>query len=115
MSILIVDDMLDMCESQQALLESLGYESVRTATSAEEAFRLLGMEEGVTASAVDVILMDVAMPGIDGVEACRRIKTREELKDIPIIMVTGRTEEHAIEAAFAAGALDYIMKPARPV
>jgi diguanylate cyclase (GGDEF)-like protein len=117
MGILIVDDMADMRESQQVLLESLGYEHVYTAGSAQEAFRILGMEAGSDAppAPVDVILMDLAMPGVDGVEACRRIKSSEPLRDIPIIMVTGRTEEHAIERAFAAGALDYILKPARPV
>jgi sigma-B regulation protein RsbU (phosphoserine phosphatase) len=55
--------------------------------------------------------MDVRMPEFDGIEACRRIKAVESLRDIPIIMITARSQQEALRAAFAAGATDYIKKP----
>jgi DNA-binding response OmpR family regulator len=48
---------------------------------------------------------------IDGIEACRRIKPVEALRDIPIVMITARSEQEALRAAFDAGATDYIKKP----
>ena len=55
------------------------------------------------------------LPGVDGLEACRRIKKTESLQDIPIIVVTAKTEEKDLLAAFASGAMDYIRKPVNSV
>jgi DNA-binding response OmpR family regulator len=55
--------------------------------------------------------MDISMPDVDGIEACRRIKAQPSWQDIPVIMVTASTETEDLQAAFAAGALDYITKP----
>ena len=63
----------------------------------------------------DLILMDVLMPELDGVEACRQIKRRPHLCDIPIIMVTAKSDLSNLQAAFAAGANDYITKPVNSV
>ena len=77
---------------------------------------MLGMDDpGAVSPHVDVILMDLTMPDIDGVTACRRIKEQPHLADIPILVVTGRAEEKDLAAAFAAGATDYIRKPIHPV
>jgi diguanylate cyclase (GGDEF)-like protein len=57
--------------------------------------------------------MDFLMPGIDGIQACIRIRATPHLSDIPIIVVTARNEAEVLESAFAAGALDYIEKPVR--
>jgi response regulator RpfG family c-di-GMP phosphodiesterase len=64
---------------------------------------------------IDLILMDVLMPELDGVEACRQIKSRPHLCDIPIIMVTAKTDLSNLQAAFAAGANDYITKPVNSI
>src|SRR5205823_5925829 len=83
-----------------------------TAASAEEAFRILGLDDTPEReSNVEVILMDIMMPGMDGIAACRRIKASERFRDIPIIMVTAQAEVQDLKAAFAAGAMDYIQKP----
>jgi sigma-B regulation protein RsbU (phosphoserine phosphatase) len=58
-----------------------------------------------------LIVMDVRMPEIDGMEACRRIKPVEALRDIPIIMMTTRSPEEVLWVAFDASATDYIKKP----
>jgi diguanylate cyclase (GGDEF)-like protein len=113
MVILIVDDSPDMRDSLQAILQAEGMGPVVTAASAQEAFAHLGMVDRSAAERVDVVLMDLMMPKIDGVEACRQIKRRPELADIPILMITGRAEDGSLVEAFAAGATDYITKPVR--
>lgn len=62
----------------------------------------------------DLVLMDVMMPVMDGMEACRQIKQDAETANIPVIFLTARNEEFAELAGFDAGADDYISKPVRP-
>ena len=59
--------------------------------------------------------MDFMMPEMDGPEACRRIKSVERLRDIPIIVVTAKTEPADLQVAFDSGAMDYITKPVSKV
>ncbi|MBF0397109.1 MAG: response regulator, partial [Desulfobacterales bacterium] len=54
---------------------------------------------------------DIIMPEIDGIKAVEMIKSKEDFKDIPIIMITANDEEKSLEYAFEAGAIDYIKKP----
>jgi CheY-like chemotaxis protein len=116
MSILIVDDSLDERELLRTLLEKEGYREVLTADSAAAAFRLLGPDERNPESApVDLVLMDLVMPEVDGLEACRWIRQRDHLRDVPIIVITVKTEPADLRAAFQAGAMDYIRKPVNPV
>ncbi len=111
MSILIVDDDRTTQRLLTAILEAAGHRSVRIAASAQEAFDQLNLNEPDAPVDVDLILMDITMQQVDGLEACRRIKTTPHLADIPIIIVTGRTETEDLEVAFEAGAMDYISKP----
>ena len=64
---------------------------------------------------IDLILMDVMMPGMDGMETCQRIKAQDGLRDIPVIMVTVRDDKEALAQAFAMGAIDYIIKPVKEI
>ncbi len=116
MSILVVDDFQGARLMLEAVLKSNGFSSIFCAESAEEAFRILGLDDPAGNSAgVDLVLMDVGMPGIDGVEACRRIKAVPWLKDIPVLVVTGLDDPAHLKVAFAAGAVDYILKPLNQV
>lgn len=115
MSILVVDDCSDTRTTLRMLLESRGYSDIRGAGSGEEALTLLGTEyPSDFAVTVDVILMDVGMPVMDGIETCRRIKAIPHLRDIPVLIITGDAEERTLETAFAAGACDYLTKPVHP-
>ena len=115
MVILIVDDSRDEQELLSTWLRAAGYGSLMVADSAEAAFGILGRDNaGQRTEAVDLILMDIMLPGVDGFEACRRITATEWLQGIPIIVVTAKTEEKDLLAAFAAGAMDYIRKPVHP-
>ena len=116
MNILIVDDSSDSRLLVKSHLSAAGYTGLATAASAREAFRLLGMD-AVTAvdAAIDLILMDITMPELDGIEACRRIKATAQLQDIPVIMVTGQHDDENLNLAFAAGATVYITKPLNKV
>ena len=112
MRILIIDDSVDHQNLIRRMLNSVGYSDILTADSAAAAFRHLGLDgPGQATVEVDLILMDLVMPGLDGIEACRKIKTSERLQDIPIIVTTVKTEPEYLRSAFTAGAIDYIRKP----
>ncbi|MGH7236062.1 MAG: response regulator [Nitrospiraceae bacterium] len=116
MSILIVDDSTENLLLLQSILQTGGYKDLLTAESAEQAFKHLGMDDsGGDGTGVDLVLMDIQMPEINGIETCRRIKEVERLRDIPIIMVTAVAQREKLQLAFAAGAMDYINKPVNKI
>nr|MBA3531414.1 response regulator [Ardenticatenales bacterium] len=116
MTILIVDDSATQRLLLGSFLKVAGHTDYLTADSAHDAFQKLGLDvPGDEKSPIDLILMDVSMPDMDGIEACRQIKATPHLKDIPIIMVTGNTDAENLQSAFAAGAIDYITKPVNQV
>lgn len=124
MRILIVDDSHVARLHLQMLLEAAGYRDLLTADSPHGALQLLGVAgpPGDTSAAseastapVDLILLDVVMPQMSGVELCRSLKAVEHVRDVPVIMVTAQSETEHLQAAFEAGAMDYITKPANEV
>jgi putative two-component system response regulator len=102
--ILIVDDRLENIRLLKAFLKKEPYELL-TATSGEEALSV------ISKTPPDVILLDVVMPGMSGLEVCRHLKEDEETHHIPVIMVTGVTEREANVQALEAGADDFLTKP----
>lgn len=105
--LLVVDD-------QPALVHALyqalhGDYQVLVATSGEQA-----LEHLRTRPRPDLLLLDLQLPGIDGLEVCRRLKADEASRDIPVIVVTGRSDEETETQALDAGAVDFISKPIHP-
>lgn len=117
MNILVVDDSRTDREMMKDILTEAGYKSITTASSADEAFSILAMHGPVETQSiaslplVDLILMDIVMPRISGLDVCVKIRESEFLKEIPIIMVTARPNDENLQLAFEKGANDYISKP----
>jgi len=112
MRILVVDDSEDARDLLEGALLSAGYTEVVTAPSGWEALKLLDVgNTGVEAASVDLILLDVLMPEMDGVEACARIRNDGRYAELPIIMVTAVDDMNVLANAFVAGATDYVTKP----
>lgn len=103
-TVLVVDDEPDTVEYERTVLEQEGFR-VLTATGGLEALETLGRES------VDLVLLDVKMPGLDGIEVCRRIKEDPRLSGVNVQMVTARSDEPMVRESFGAGADGYIMKP----
>jgi adenylate cyclase len=102
-TILVVDDLPENLRLLQAVLEPRGYEVV-LATSGEEALDRLASHP------IDLILLDVVMPGLDGFEVCRRVRADEKTRFLPLVMVTA-SEDLQKRAAIEAGADDFVTKP----
>jgi phosphoserine phosphatase RsbU/P len=112
MQILLVDDSEDARDLTEGALLSAGYTDVVTAASGWEALKVLdvGRTSGETAT-VDVVLLDIVMPEMDGTEVCARIRNDARYADLPIIMVTSLADMDSLNDAFVAGATDYLTKP----
>ncbi len=112
MGILVVDDSPDVHFQLKVFLNSSGYQKLTFAKSASEAYTALEIDSPEpNHRKFDLVLMDIMMPDIDGIAACRRIKKCKSLEDIPIIMVTGKTDNEFLQIAFSEGVVDYITKP----
>jgi phosphoserine phosphatase RsbU/P len=113
MKILIVDDSEDQRELTEAALRSAGYSEVRSAASANEAFKILEIGRNDTNGdvPVDIVLLDIVMPETDGIKACAYIRSQERYEDLPIIMITSLEDMGSLASAFVAGANDYVTKP----
>ena len=106
-TILVVDDEEDIFELIKFNLEKEGY-SILTAQTGEKAVKIAGQV------LIDLIVLDLMLPGIDGLEVTKFLKTDEKTEDIPIIMLTAKGEESDIVTGLELGADDYLLKPFSP-
>ncbi len=106
-TILAVDDEPTILELVRYNLEREGY-VVKTSSSGEEAIREADRIEP------DCIILDLMLPGIDGLDVCRRLKQRERTRGIPVIMLTAKSEDSDVVTGLEVGADDYITKPFSP-
>ncbi|KUP08833.1 response regulator [Bacillus coahuilensis m2-6] len=112
MSILIVDDNEANLFVIEKLLHRAGYSDHISFTSAHDLLDYVYSESPSTImEQVDVILMDIMMPEMDGIEACRILQENVHLKDIPIIFITALEDSEKVVEALDAGGMDYLMKP----
>lgn len=105
--VLVVDDEEPILELLKYNLEKEGYE-VKTASDGSSAV------ESARKFHPDLVLLDIMMPKMDGVEACRLLRSMPEMQNAFIVFLTARSEEYSEVAAFDVGADDYITKPIKP-
>lgn len=105
--ILLVDDEPDILEFLSYNLRKEGYQ-VYTALTGEEGIRVAKKEMP------HLVLLDVMMPGIDGMEVCRELRSAQGMDNVVIAFLTARSEDYSHIAGFEAGADDYINKPIKP-
>lgn len=105
--VLIVEDDKDISELIQYNLAKEGFD-------VEAVFNGLNVLECVRRESPELILLDIMLPGQDGLEVCRQLKADEQLKHIPVIMLTAKSEESDVVVGLQLGADDYIPKPFSP-
>jgi two-component system, OmpR family, response regulator MtrA len=103
-TVLLVEDDPAARQGLELALRRLGYQ-VRPAGTGEAAL------DGIRQGAVDVVVLDVMLPGVDGFEVCRRLRRGS---DVPVIMLTARGDDFDIVGGLEAGADDYVVKPVEP-
>ncbi|PAW42744.1 response regulator [Bacillus toyonensis] len=116
MSILIVDDNPVNIFVIEKILKQAGYHDLVSLNSAQELFEYIQFgNDSSRHNEIDLILLDIMMPEIDGLEVCRRLQKEEKFKDIPIIFVTALEDANKLAEALDMGAMDYITKPINKV
>lgn len=106
-TVLVIDDEEDILELVRYNLAREGFQ-VRLATSGEQALRMIRQE------LPDLVLLDLMLPNIDGLEVCKRIKGDPETAGVPVVMLTAKGAETDIVTGLELGAADYITKPFSP-
>jgi DNA-binding response OmpR family regulator len=107
-TVVLAEDDVDIRDLVQIVLEGLDLEvtAVGTGSDALEACRELGPR---------LLLLDITMPGMNGLEVCRAIRADEKLHDLPVIIMTARAQASDVAAGIEAGADTYIIKPFGPI
>lgn len=106
-TILVVDDVAKNIQLVASFLTKAGYQ-INFAVDGESA-----IDHAIKGN-FDLILLDIMMPGLDGIEVCRRLKANKITADIPIIFLTAKTDDESFSRGFEAGGVDYITKPFNP-
>jgi DNA-binding response OmpR family regulator len=106
-SVLVVDDDPDVCDLVTYKLEQSGFE-VRRASDGDAALR------EVARRIPDLVLLDIMMPGISGLEVLERLRSDQATAVIPVVMLTAKAQENDVERGFQLGADDYVVKPFSP-
>ena len=102
--VLLVDDVAGNLTLLTELIEPRGFE-ILAASDGTTALRIAARAQP------DLILLDVLMPEMDGIETCRRLKSDPGTRDIPVIFITGRGDGASVVEGFRVGGVDYIVKP----
>ncbi len=102
--ILVVDDEIGALTLIGIMLERGGFEVLK-AKDATSALKILEQETP------DLIILDVMLPGMDGIELCRRIRKRKETKNTPVLILSARGDAESVVRGMEAGASDYLPKP----
>ncbi|MGI5198998.1 response regulator transcription factor [Streptomyces sp. CA-288835] len=105
--VLIADDDADIRDLVAFKLVQSGHQ----VTAVEDGMAALRV---VREQPLDLVLLDIRMPGMSGLDVCREVRSAPETASLPVILITARSQEGDVELGFAAGADDYIIKPFSP-
>ncbi len=105
--VLLIEDDASVRDGMELVLRRHGYE-VSAAATGEAALALL---DGPGGEAVDIAVLDLMLPGLDGFEVCRRVRARTSRPTLPVIMLTARGDDTDVVRGLEAGADDYVVKP----
>jgi phosphoserine phosphatase RsbU/P len=115
MNIVVIDDHRGTAELIKKMLDMKKYGNVTMFVEVEDALHYLGFDKegnrNTSPNEVDIILTDIHMPQMTGIELCQLIKQHPDLRHIPVLMITAYDNEQFLQEAFQAGAFDYIRKP----
>jgi len=103
-SVLVVDDEYDIRQLLSTMLTMMGYQSFVAQDGLEALEKILECKP-------DVLILDVMMPGMDGLTLCRKLRDTEATAALPIIMLSGKAHQEAIQEGLQAGANRYLVKP----
>jgi len=103
--VLVVDDDHRIAKMVKDILNRRGTRNVLRVSSGEKALSALAQSQPA------LVILDIGMPGMDGIEVCRRIKANPATRHVPVMMLTGLGDRDRVQGACAAGADDYITKP----
>lgn len=107
MRILAVDDDELIRELLSEILQAHGYLDVTMADSGEDALRKIAAAR----VPFDTFMLDIQMPGMDGIELCRQVRSFDSYRKTPVVMITAMNDKEYVDKAFRAGATDYVTKP----
>jgi len=114
--VLMVDDSEDSQDLTEAALLSAGFGDIVATVSGRETLKFLDIgRTSDDAVPVDIVLLDIVMPEMDGIEVCAHVHNDARYADLPIIMVTSVDDVSSLANAFVAGATDYVVKPVNPI
>lgn len=102
--ILVIDDEIHVIQLAQLGLGTEGFVIIPAMTGAE------GLEKA-TSERPDLILLDINLPDINGLEICRKLKASSATRDIPVLFLSAMGQQHDIEKGLKAGGIDYVVKP----
>jgi CheY-like chemotaxis protein len=112
MGILIVEDDDEQRRVMETVIKGDGHRDVLTAESGEIALSLLARGPGIQ---LDLILLDIYIPKIDGIESCARIREDTRYRTVPIVITTALADMKTVDRALKSGATDYLTKPLKVV
>lgn len=104
-TILVVDDTKMNIDILVGILDEY---DIAVATDGRSALEICDEEE------IDLILLDIMMPEMDGIEVCSILKQNSKTKDIPVIFITAKVDHESLKEAYSVGGIDYVKKPFQP-
>ena len=109
-TILVVDDMVQIRNILQFSLHKEGYDVI-LADNGADALKQVSDDDSLFSKTIDLIILDIMMPRMDGYEVLKKLRSSDSTKDIPVIFLTAKAQKKDVAKGIEAGANDYLVKP----